>query len=420
MCSLLITRRARSCASAGSTTAFRGLYEDQVLYAKIGLHLRVVIDPRPMALYRQHGASACQVAIDAGEWQRIGPSEPERRYLEWMRTYVTEQTGSDRRRTGGRRPQPRPRCPWPPRRPDRAAAVAARPRAGAGPPRAAGAPRPGCGHRLGRPTVAGRWSEQFLAPISGPIEGTTLVVEAGDRRRAVGRRPAGRRVRRPCAADVVEPGDDGARRASTAWWCRWRVGASVGTAALLAGVGRRLAPTARRTSSCPVRRWTRPAPTPPPWSTSSTRCCRTTESTWSRSGAKRPPRRWMRRPRHSARSSIATTPPCPPCSASPSAPRGARDERPDARAGPTGRAAAGPAGGAAARRPHRDAAARPRALRRPAPHHADLAGLRLRPWRTGRPLLHRRLPRPPRRRRPRPGPRDRRRRPTPTASAGPA
>ncbi len=65
------------------------------------------------------------------------------------------------------------------------------------------------------------------------------------------------------------------------------------------------------------------------------------------------------------------------------------------------------------------AAARPCALRRPATHHADLAGLRLRPWRTGRPLLHRGVPRPPPRRHPGPGARDRRRLLHPPLRRGP-
>ncbi|MET0577294.1 MAG: glycosyltransferase family 2 protein, partial [Ilumatobacteraceae bacterium] len=175
MCSLLITRRAL-LQIGGLDDSFRGLYEDQVLYAKIALHLRVVIDARPMALYRQHGASACQVAIDAGEWQRIGPSEPERRYLEWMRTYVTEQTDGEAaalavvarnldhaahgHHVAPTEPLPslRGRVPAPVRRVLRGIRDRVRPPA--------------------RPTtVAGRWSEQFLAPISGPIEGSTLAVE---------------------------------------------------------------------------------------------------------------------------------------------------------------------------------------------------------------------------------------------------
>jgi len=175
MCSLLVTRRALS-AIGGLDDAFRGLYEDQVLYAKIALHLRVVIDPRPMALYRQHDASACQVAIDAGEWQRIGPSEPERRYLEWMRSAVA---GSDRADAGAREVVAR----------NLDHAASGHPVAPIGPSRRRHVPPPirAAVRALRRwlrddaapTTVLGRWSEQFLAPVAGPIAGATLVVEAG-------------------------------------------------------------------------------------------------------------------------------------------------------------------------------------------------------------------------------------------------
>ena len=265
------SRRCAACSSparsllriGGLDVAFRGLYEDQVLYAKIGVHLRAVVDPRPMALYRQHDASACQVAIDAGEWQRIGPSEPERRYLEWMRTYVTEQAAGDAaaldvvarnldhaahgRHLAPTEPPPslRERCA------NRSAAAAVRT----------------VRRRLRPPapptTVAGRWSEQFLAPVAGPIEGATLVVEADDGGEPWVAAPPADVVRRPHDACVVERGRRRRRprfdrvvvplgvaaRASARHRC-WRRGPSPGTA------------TARRTSSCPVRRCdpTRPDP----------------------------------------------------------------------------------------------------------------------------------------------------------------
>jgi hypothetical protein len=224
MCSLLITRRAL-LRIGGLDDSFRGLYEDQVLYAKIALHLRAVIDPRPMALYRQHDASACQIAIDAGEWQRIGPSEPERRYLEWMRTYVTEQTGGDAAASSvvarnldhtahGHHVTPiepapslRSRVPAPARRVARKIRDRVRPPA---PPT----------------TVTGRWNEQFLAPIRGSIDGSTLLVEAG----------AGTTPRQAWSA---------ATTAATRFdrvVIPLAVGATVDTATLLAGVGRRLTP----------------------------------------------------------------------------------------------------------------------------------------------------------------------------------
>jgi GT2 family glycosyltransferase len=239
MCSLLITRRALM-RIGGLDDQFRGLYEDQVLYAKIALHLRVVIDPRPMALYRQHHASACQVAIDAGEWQRIGPSEPERRYLEWMQTYVTHAAASDaavldvvarnleHAAHGGHvapiEPAPsfvRRHAPAPARQAVRA--LRRRLRAGAPPP-----------------TVVGRWSEQFLAPVAGPGAGTTLVVEAEQGEPWMARLPADAfagRTTRQSWADVAS---------SAATYDRivvpFGIGATVDTRSLVAAVARRLTP----------------------------------------------------------------------------------------------------------------------------------------------------------------------------------
>lgn len=240
MCSVLMTRRGL-LRIGGLDDEFRGLYEDQVLYAKIALHLRAVIDPRPMALYRQHDASACQVAIDAGEWRRIGPSEPERQYLEWMRTYVSGAAGGDAAvldvvarnldyvAHGGHaaptEPPPtfvRRHVPAPARRVLRA--LRRRLRGGAPPT-----------------TVVGRWSEQFLAPLAGPSTGTTVVVEAERGHEPWVARPpvgvcAGPTTRRSWA-DVSS---------SEATYDRivvpFGVGSAVDTGSLVTAVARRLTP----------------------------------------------------------------------------------------------------------------------------------------------------------------------------------
>jgi hypothetical protein len=238
MCSLLISR-PRLLDIGGLDDSFRGLYEDQVLYAKIALHLRAVIDPRPMALYRQHDASACQVAIDAGEWQRTGPSGPERRYLEWMRTYVTEEAAGDPgalavvarnldHAAHGHHLAPteppssrRDRMPEPVRRGLRSVR-----------------------RRLRRPaaptTVAGRWSEQFLAPLCGPIEGTTLVVDGAGREPWVDVPPVdafGDRVTRSTWGEATTAASRFDRVIVPLG-----VGRAVATEALLAAVARRIGP----------------------------------------------------------------------------------------------------------------------------------------------------------------------------------
>ena len=257
MCSLLVSRRAL-LRIGGLDDSFRGLYEDQVLYTKIAMHLRAVVDPRPMGLYRQHDASACQVAVDAGVWRRSGPSEPERRYLEWVRTYVTE----------GGRPRPlavvarnldhaahgqhvAPTEPSPSLRSRRTGPAAACGRSVAG--AAAGA----ADHRRRSLERAVPGADQWLARRHDPRRRGAN----GGRRGSATCRPTSSAAVR---SGVVEPGDDGGGRASTGWWCRWRSACPWARSARADGCSR-LAPTARRTSSYPVRRWTRPAPTPPPW-----------------------------------------------------------------------------------------------------------------------------------------------------------
>jgi hypothetical protein len=243
MCSLLLARRAL-LRIGGLDDSFRGIYEDQVLYAKIAVHLRTVVDPRPMALYRQHDASACHVADAAGVWRRSGPSELERHYLEWVRTYVTEDAGGDPAvldvvahnldhvargehlaPTEPSPPRLRRHVPASVRRVLRAVRDRARPPA--------------------RPTtVAEHWSKQFLGGISGEPEGATLVVDATD---GVG----------PWTA--VLPADAFGGRVQHCTWSEAAsaatrfdrvvvpldVGAAVGTAELLPVMGRRLRPDGR-------------------------------------------------------------------------------------------------------------------------------------------------------------------------------
>lgn len=77
----------------GFENRFRGMYEDQVLYAKIGMEATAFVDPRPLALYRQHSGSACSVAQATGQWRPFGPSEAERTFLQWLEMYIEAITG---------------------------------------------------------------------------------------------------------------------------------------------------------------------------------------------------------------------------------------------------------------------------------------------------------------------------------------
>ncbi|HWM18631.1 MAG TPA: glycosyltransferase [Ilumatobacteraceae bacterium] len=87
MCSLLI-RRESFLAVGGSAPEFRDLHEDQVLYTKVSLGLRAVIDPRPLSLYRQHPDSMCARSVADGTWNPNAPSAPEAGFLTWMEEHV--------------------------------------------------------------------------------------------------------------------------------------------------------------------------------------------------------------------------------------------------------------------------------------------------------------------------------------------
>jgi glycosyltransferase involved in cell wall biosynthesis len=96
MCGLTI-RRSWWQRTGGMDPAFRGLFEDQVLYARIGLHAAVVIDDRPIALYRQHDRSACAIGLRNGEWAKHEPSPAELRFLTWLDAEVRQVVPDDTR-----------------------------------------------------------------------------------------------------------------------------------------------------------------------------------------------------------------------------------------------------------------------------------------------------------------------------------
>jgi GT2 family glycosyltransferase len=99
MCGLLVRHNALISAG-GMSEEFRGLYEDQVLYTKIALTMRVVLDGRALALYRQHSSSACSTSIDNGQWSPTARSSAEDRFLEWQRHYVGVTSGVDSTEVG--------------------------------------------------------------------------------------------------------------------------------------------------------------------------------------------------------------------------------------------------------------------------------------------------------------------------------
>jgi glycosyltransferase involved in cell wall biosynthesis len=83
-----LTRRTVIDRVGGFEPSFRGLYEDQVLLAKICLEAPVLQAQACWYHYRQHPASCCQVA------RRTGQNAAARlTFLHWLTAYVEARTG---------------------------------------------------------------------------------------------------------------------------------------------------------------------------------------------------------------------------------------------------------------------------------------------------------------------------------------
>ena len=106
MCSLLV-RRPALVSIGGLERSFAVSTRIRCLYVKAGVKLTAVIDPRPLALYRQHPGSACEVAIADGTWSREGPSPATTRFFTWMQSYVIHETGPGSAEVDDRRAQRR-------------------------------------------------------------------------------------------------------------------------------------------------------------------------------------------------------------------------------------------------------------------------------------------------------------------------
>jgi glycosyltransferase involved in cell wall biosynthesis len=82
ICSLLL-RRSALREVGGFERRFRGLYEDQALYAKVALRYGVLECDNCWSKYRQHPAATCVQAAASG-----GIPAARRRYLLWLEEYV--------------------------------------------------------------------------------------------------------------------------------------------------------------------------------------------------------------------------------------------------------------------------------------------------------------------------------------------
>jgi len=79
----VLARREIIAGVGGWDDGFRGLYEDQVLFAKLCLNTRIRITPECYDRYRQHADSCCAVGLRTGE-----ETIARRTFLRWLEAYV--------------------------------------------------------------------------------------------------------------------------------------------------------------------------------------------------------------------------------------------------------------------------------------------------------------------------------------------
>jgi len=95
-CSIMLRRQTIE-RLGGFEDAFRGIFEDQVFFAKVFLHERVLVSSRYWDRYRQHEAGACAVAYKSGEAHPVDISPARGAFLEWLATYLRRVRPNDRK-----------------------------------------------------------------------------------------------------------------------------------------------------------------------------------------------------------------------------------------------------------------------------------------------------------------------------------
>lgn len=75
----------------GFEESFRGVYEDQVFFAKIYLKAPVFVESGCWDKYRQHMDSSCAVAVRKGEYHPTQMTPTYLAYLKWLEEYLSKQ-----------------------------------------------------------------------------------------------------------------------------------------------------------------------------------------------------------------------------------------------------------------------------------------------------------------------------------------
>jgi glycosyltransferase involved in cell wall biosynthesis/SAM-dependent methyltransferase len=94
VCSVLIRRETISRVG-GFEDSFRGIYEDQVFFAKVCLNVPVFVVDQYWAKYRQHDESACAVALTTAELKFGAPSPTRYAFLTWLKSYLAQRPQLD-------------------------------------------------------------------------------------------------------------------------------------------------------------------------------------------------------------------------------------------------------------------------------------------------------------------------------------
>ena len=87
-----IMRRALFDRIGGFDESFRGMFEDQVFFAKALLCAPTYVDSRVWALYRQHDRSSVALSDARGDTERA-----RLRFLQWLKQYLRENDNVDKR-----------------------------------------------------------------------------------------------------------------------------------------------------------------------------------------------------------------------------------------------------------------------------------------------------------------------------------
>ncbi|MDQ4065724.1 MAG: glycosyltransferase family 2 protein, partial [Actinomycetota bacterium] len=88
-CSMMV-RRSVYDRVGGFEEAFRGLFEDQVFFAKVFLETPVYVSSRCWDRYRQHESNFCAIGVRTGEFHPVDLNPARRAFLEWLSRHLRQ------------------------------------------------------------------------------------------------------------------------------------------------------------------------------------------------------------------------------------------------------------------------------------------------------------------------------------------